>query len=156
MRIGTGGVLGLCTGANVTCGGNLSVTNGGKLLVFGGRTNALASYGSLVDVEGDISVAASSWVYPVSHRVNGGAVLFRARSVSIAASGGFNADARGWKKDKGPGKGGVAVNPAFRGGGGYGGKGGWGGLSTDKASPGANYGYSNAPAGPGSGGGGPV
>jgi large repetitive protein len=151
LRVDQSGVFGLGTGAILTCNGNLILTNGGALYVYSGPTIGTTSYGALVDIGGDMLVGPSSWVYPFCDREKGGSVLFQMKNIVIATNAGFNADARGWKRNMGPGKGGLASNPAFCGGGGYGGTGGAG--YTDAAA-GSVYGSLYAPIEPGSGGGG--
>lgn len=137
-------------GPVLAVGGNLVVTNGGSLTIYGGLTNAAGpDYGALVTVGQTLFVATNSWIRPVSHLTNGGSVCFQARDVVVLTNGGFNADYRGFKKagtervaGYGPG--------AARGvdsGAGYGGI---GGLYT--APRGGTYGSSNAPIDAGSGG----
>lgn len=157
---GSTGALKMVTGGVINCGGNLVVTNGGALYVYGAVTNSgTPDYGSLVSVTGDISVASNSWVYPYSQNTNGGSPLFRLRSLMIATNGGFNANAKGF--DRG-GNGATAPNglgpgygygsTAYRStGAGYGGR---GGRSDSVANRGTTYGLSNAPVQPGSSGGG--
>ncbi|MBI2437270.1 MAG: hypothetical protein HYV36_00440 [Lentisphaerae bacterium] len=156
---GSTGVLHMATGGVINCGGNLVVTNGGALYVYGAVTNSgTPDYGSLVSVTGDISIASNSWVYPYSQNTNGGSPLFRVRNLMIATNGGFNANGTGFdrggdgsaaRNGLGPGYG--YGNASYRPtGAGYGGQ---GGRSSVLASRGATYGYSNAPVHPGSSGG---
>lgn len=79
-------------------GGNLVVTNGGKLAVFSGVTNAAnPEWGALVEVGGDMVVAgANSWVYPYSHPRTGGVVRFTMRNLSVT-NGGFDANLKGYE-----------------------------------------------------------
>ena len=150
--LANGRVLYSTNSVALQCGGNLTLTNGGRLYVFSGPTNApLPSYGGSLSVGGQLLVASNSWLMPVSHATNGGSVFVSADSVSILAGGGICASAMGYA-------GGSALNTAafgpgaggnYRGGGGYGGAGGASGNNT----PGGVYGLSNAPACCGSGGG---
>ncbi|MBI2437799.1 MAG: hypothetical protein HYV36_03165, partial [Lentisphaerae bacterium] len=156
---GSTGVLHMATGGVINCGGNLTLTNGGALYVYGAVTNSgTPDYGSLVSVTGDISIASNSWVYPYSQNTNGGSPLFRVRNLMIATNGGINANGTGFdrggdgsaaRNGLGPGYG--YGNASYRPtGAGYGAP---GGRSSLLASRGATYGYSNAPVHPGSSGG---
>jgi hypothetical protein len=148
---GSGGILEF-DGARLDCGGNLLLQSNAALIVRSANTNGVSpDYGALVSVAGNISVATGTWVYTYS-ATNGGAPLFRAGSVSVAAGGGFNADGRGYAggtpTGNGQGTGGGKYSSGGPGGGGHGGPGGngSGGLG------GGTYGSSNAPVTPGSGG----
>ncbi|MCG2680920.1 MAG: hypothetical protein L6455_13305, partial [Kiritimatiellae bacterium] len=131
-------------------GGNLILTNSGKLYVYSGMTNAASpNYGALVNVNGDVFVATNCWIYPYSHYINGGSAQFRMNNLTISSSAGFNAESLGYAGGitgvgYGPG-GGLFSGAGANGGGGYGGKGG-------NVNGGNTYGSSNAPVGPGSGG----
>lgn len=130
-------------------GGSLLATNGGRLYVYGGLTNATQAHGARVSVTNAVIIAPSSWIVPISQPTNGGSAVFRIGSLSVAAAGGVSADGRGYCAKYGQGKG---SQPNYGGGGGYGGA---GGRGTDLTAYGGNpYGVSNAPAAPGSGGGG--
>jgi hypothetical protein len=140
------------TNSLLDCAGDLSVTNGGRLDVYSGMTNGTsASNGALVECGGDITVATNSWIMVYSHPIDGGSPLFRMKNLSIAKGGSVKADYSGYaagfgnvapaRNGLGPGGGGL------NGGGGYGGKGG-------HSAGGNTYDSSNAPVGPGSGGGG--
>jgi hypothetical protein len=142
----------------LTCTGNLSLTNDAKLFIYCGMTNGISpNYGALVNVTGDILLAAgtppnSSYSFgnlitPYSHPTNGGSALFTMKNLLIETNAGFNADEKGFQglvNGPGYGPGGGLTQPA---GGGYGGR---GGLTNGTG--GAVYGSSNAPAGPGSAG----
>lgn len=142
-----GGDLAVNVNAELVCGGNLVVTNGGRLYAQSGPTNGTATYGGLVSVTGGVRIASSSWIYPYSDGTNGGSLLFRMGSLMIAPNGGIDADAAGFARDTGPGKG----TPGNRGGGaGYGGV---GGAGKSNRAGGPIYGLTNAPFEPGSGGG---
>ena len=52
-------------------------------------------YGALLSVTGDLTIGASSWIYPYSHDTDGGSVLFRMNNLEIAPHGGIDATARG-------------------------------------------------------------
>ncbi len=131
-------------------GGDLRLTNSGRLGVFAGGTNqGIGAYGAVVGVTGDVVVAAGSACALVSNPTNGGSPLLICENLRIAAGGAIDADfsgfAGGWNSwSYGPGR-------NQRGAGGYGGRGG----AYDAASParGPTYGSSNAPVYCGSGGG---
>lgn len=163
LTIGDKGHLGLgsfCGDGVVSliCGGNLYVTNSGALSVFAGLTNGVDSYGALVDVAGDMTVANTGWVYPYCHTNTGAAVKFNMENLWIrhAVSGvtaqGFNARGKGFGAVRGPGAGGSLVG-GYNAGGGYGGKGGDAGIG-GLIKGGLPYGYAHAPMQSGSGGGG--
>jgi hypothetical protein len=135
--------------------GNLFVTNSGALYVNGSVTNNVAVSNSvLVNVAGDITVLANSWICPGSHPTNGGSVRFECWNLLIegGTNGGFNANERGFTgiygKGYGPG-GGTCYGGGWAGGGGHGGKGGDG--NTGYGGP-TNDSYTT-PMLPGSGGG---
>ena len=137
---------------DLTSGTDVTVTNGGAFYVYGGATNGQPlDYGCRVVVTGDLRVAASSWVYPESHLTDGGAPLFQAGNVSVAAGAGISAAGRGYGVGEGPGKptltGGYWDNTT---GGSHAGK---GGKGANNYPPGPCYGSSNAPLTSGSGGG---
>jgi hypothetical protein len=149
----------------VPVGKNVTLTNGAIAYLRSGATNGTSAYGLLVDVHGEILIASNSWVYPYSHTTNGGSVHFQAANLKVLAGGGVNADTAGFSggpgnpstdgKAFGPGAGGgrPALGTRGPGGGGYGGEGKAGGQY-GYAAGGPTYGSSNAPADPGSGGGG--
>ena len=134
-------------------GGELVLTNGASLHVYAAATNG-ADFGGLVSVTGNMSVANGCWVYPYTHRTNGGPVLFEVAELRVASGGGFDADAKGWSGGEkgqgghGPGASSGAGSYDNGAGAGYGGAGG----SSWTRSGGAAYGSSNAPAQAGSGG----
>ncbi len=133
--------------STLTCGGKLTLTNGGWMRVYSGPTNEPSGYGALVDVKGDASIHANSWVFPVSNPTNGGSPLFRMKNLTIASgNSGFNAIQSGYS-----GGGGSRQNGYGPGGGGSSAGGGYGGAGGN--SGGGTYGSSNAPVHPGSGGG---
>jgi len=164
LLIGRNGSLGIgpCpgfgsgTGYVLTCLGNVTITNGGGLHVYSGRTNGTGlAYGALVDVAGNMSFGTNSWFYPYSHAIDGGSVLLRLANLLIpGTNSGINANGRGYAVTNGPGKayGAQGAAYAYGPGGGYGGRGGndyYYGSDTR----GQIYGSSNAPAAPGSGSG---
>ncbi|MBU4201195.1 MAG: hypothetical protein KJ919_14890 [Verrucomicrobia bacterium] len=135
------------TGPVLNVGGNLTLTNGGRLFVYSAMTNASnPNYGALVSVVNDVYIGTGCWIYPYSHWTNGGSPLFRMRHLFIATSGGFSAGARGYSC--GLVRGTSGYGPGFSGSGGGAGYGGVGGGALG----GATYGSSNAPVAPGSGG----
>jgi len=185
LTIGPNGGLELGTNAYLSCGGDLVVddgrlainvltqmvcsadlvlTNGGVLSLTSMATNGTPIHGALVSVTGDIRIGPSSWVYPNTHIVNGGALRFRAANVYVATGGGMNGDGRGYSGGVGPisgstdgyGPGGGtkgSSSPNYGSGGGYGGQGGYSWNNTWGVSGGPAYGKTNAPVEPGSGGG---
>lgn len=132
---------------------NLVLTNGASLYVLSGPTNHPATnYGSRVSVTRDFVLHNNCWVYPVSQPDNGGSVLFETKNLYVhGTNSGFNADAAGYARRQGPGKGG---NGVLSSGAGYGGRGGTNSPAYPLKPAGQPYGSSNAPAMPGSGGGG--
>lgn len=167
----TGGVLTLPSFCVLNCGGNLTLTNGGSLAVYGGITSAVtAAYGALVSVTGTVSIGSGSWVYPYSAWVTNGpgvrplptnnaaaVPLFVMSNLTVAAGGGFDASGLGFAggigisdNGFGPGRGLCVLNGYYGGGGSHGGKGATGGGGAG----GSPYDRTNAPIQPGSGGGG--
>lgn len=135
-------------GPVVAVGGSLKLTNGALFQMHSAATNASGpEYGALVTVAGDTYIAANSWIYPVSHAINGGSAQFMMANLTIMANGGFNANSAGFKEGSGPGRG-RSDTQGLGGGGGYGGRA--GGYA---ANYGQTYGSSNAPVLPGSSGG---
>ncbi len=144
LRIGAGGGLGVRGDVTVTAG-DLRLESGGALTVYSAATNGLGrAFGALVDVSDELAVGAGSWIHPIAHETDGGAVLFRAGQLNVATNGGFDADGRGFKRSVGPGKG------TDKGGGGHGGR---GGNAVMGGAGGIAYGVAAAPTLSGSGGG---
>jgi hypothetical protein len=148
---------------SVPVGGNVTLTNQALACLYSGITNG-APYGLLVDVAGTVTVASNCWIYAYSNSTNGGSVRFKAGNMMVHSGGGIDANQKGFGggpgnptvdgKAFGPGAGvGTAWSQRGPGGGGYGGQGRQGGASR-YAAGGSTYGSSNAPADPGSGGGG--
>jgi len=107
--------------------------------MYSGMTNVAPEYGALVSVTGDVAIAsAGCWLYPVSHPTNGGSVLFRMRSLTIATNAGISADTLGFSAGYVAGQNGFGPGGSA-GGGSYGGRGG-NGIST--------YGSVSAPTAP--------
>jgi hypothetical protein len=168
LTVGPGGGLVVYPHDEVSCA-SLLIDEGGSLTAYSGPCAMDGSAcGALVDVRGAFTVASnawvypwshmtqggSAWVYPWSHMTQGGSALFRAGSLTVAAGGGFDADARGYRGGHGQGAGlgpGGAPTPSYAwgGGGGYGGAGGAG----ESGPGGGTYGAPDAPVWPGSGGG---
>ena len=153
LTIGTNGALGVggelgASLVSLKCGGSIILTNGGSLSVYGGFTNGTPNYGGLVNVTNDVVIGAKSWIYPYSHNINGGSVLFRMRDLLTSTNCGIHAVGRGYDTSQGPGKGGTLGSRGA--GGGYGGRGG----DNDSNGKGGNpNGSTNAPIDPGSGSG---
>ncbi len=153
LMVGTNGFLSLHLGNTRLDCSTIILTNGGRLSLHSGPTNAATpAYGALVSVTNEIWVGANSWLYPYSDPTNGGSLLFRVKDVILSATnGGIDATGAGFAALKGYGAGATDVSQ-YGGGGGYGGKGGKGGNTNP--SGGAPYGPTNPPIHPGSGAGG--
>jgi hypothetical protein len=156
---------------DLNCGGDLVLTNGGSLVVYGGLTSSAAvSWGARVSVTGALVVAPNSWVYPgsvpesdpslVAPMVTNnaaGSPLFRAGRLVVAPGAGFNANGSGFSgggapiTDNGFGPGRGTVTTYYGGGGGHGGR----GANGSNGTGGSPYDRTNMPIQPGSGGGGP-
>jgi hypothetical protein len=136
--------------STMAVGSNLTLMNGGQLFVYSGTTNNTRDYGALVNIAGSLTMTpTNSWIFPFAQPTNGGAPLFKARTLVVSSNTGFNADFIGFKTHRGPGVGGGSGSGSG-GGGGYGGQGGHGsGLNGGPAN-----GSTNIPIRPGSGGGG--
>ena len=164
---GAGGSL-TVTNAAVNCGGSLTLGTAASLYLYSGMTDAVwTSYGSLLSVTGDVSIASTgAWLYVYSHPTNGGSCLLRMSNLwASATNAGINAVGGGYRggrvageTGKGPGTTVVGANNTS-GGAGYGGRGG-DSLRTDSGSAvtgggygGRAYGSPYAPVEPGSGGG---
>jgi hypothetical protein len=131
--------------------GSLVLTNSGLLLVEAAATNpAVADQGGLVRVAGLTTIATGSFVRPLCHGINGGAVKFILGDLKVDAFGGFDATAAGYgergntnaNRGTGPGRG------LDYGGGGHGALGG-----SAAGIYGQVYGLTNAPIAAGSSGG---
>ena len=156
-----GGAAGDTPRTLLSVGGNLTVA-GGSLIMRSGITNQVSTNDQeLVRVNGTLLVTNSGAVYPYSYqfppqRTNaGGSVRFEVGNLIVAAGATINANGTGFAGDRegygnqgGFGPGGA---PGYwnTGGGGHGAPGGKGGNYLG----GAEYGSSNAPVLPGSGGG---
>ena len=140
-----------------TVGGDFAINSGSTLSVFATAAGAAFPTGAVVNVAGDLTLAANARVFPHSHHTNGASVLFRARSVSIAAGAKFDASLAGYAgggkaNEKGFGPGGGDFDPSFQ----YacgGGHGGYGGRNYKSMPGGAVYGVARDTATAGSGGG---
>jgi hypothetical protein len=161
LRLSQGSVVrmgrdGDTNAVNLQVGGNLSLSNSCQLWLYSGITNSsVAPSGGVMRVAQEVSLSSNSAICLYSHPTNGGSLYVELRNLAIgtgctvsAASAGFAGryKANGW----GPGGGLVPYHP---GGGGYGGHGGQN-VSAGGALGGGTYGNSNAPALPGSAGGG--
>lgn len=112
---GSAGALEL-SNAVMTCGNNLTITDGslvmygsttsqplitvgsdlnmsgsssgspGTMVVYAGETNASIDYGALITVTGAMNLASNAWVYPVTHPTQGGSPLFRVSNLVIGAA----------------------------------------------------------------------
>lgn len=136
--------------------GSITLTNGGALWVFAGLTNGAIQTGALVKVSQMLTISTNSWLYPVSHGMNGGQVALVAGGVNLMCGGGIDANGLGYglpdntyATANGYGPGGGWYNDSKGVGGGYGGQGG-----NAQSTYGQTYGSSNvAPFSCGSGGG---
>ncbi len=153
LTVTTGAVV-VAGYATLACDRSLTLTNGSRLIVYGGATNTTyPDYGALVGVTNTLTVGLACWIYPISDGINGGSVLLRTGNLTLMAGGGIDANGRGYGRPYGPGKGTTTANSSSvntPGGGGYGGKGGNGASGYAGGSP---YGSTNTPIAPGSGGG---
>ncbi len=154
LIIGTNGFLGIhLENTRLDCR-DLILTNGGRLAVYSGVTNASTdTYGARVSVTDAVWVGANSWIYPYSDPTNGGSVLFALQRLTLAGgtNGGIDATGRGFAGLKGYGAGATDASH-YGGGGAHGGKGGKGGNTSPAG--GKPYDATNAPIHPGSGAGG--
>jgi len=149
VLVGNNGIFGV---ANLDCGGNLIVRNGGKFDARAAATNTPGPvYGGLISITNMIDVGDASWIYASANETNGGAMLFRADSIAVngTTNSGFDASGRGMRGLFGKGKGDPTER---RRAGGYGGRAGYGAYGDSGG--GLTYGSSNAPVLVGSGGGG--
>jgi len=151
LVIGSGGELGIGgyydKGSNflLAVGGNLTLTNGGKLHVFAGETNGVpGDVATLVMVTNDIVVGPTSWIVPYCGMTNGSTVRFEAENLAIASGGGIMARGRGYRSRWGHG---AAGSASYASGGSHGGVGGLGAATQYK---GAVYDSVHAPSQPGS------
>jgi hypothetical protein len=142
----------------INCAGDLTLTNAGLLYVYSGPTNATTRHGGQIGVTGDVVIAATSWIYPYSEPINGGAVKFKMNRLWVSTNAGINADSKGYSGSGyttiGNGPGGGTGGDQGGGGGGHGGKGGIGRASSVNKAGGIANGVTNTPVTSGSGGGG--
>lgn len=115
-------VVGLEEGIDVSVTQDLVLTNNGALHMFAAPvTNVLTDTGAALTVGGSLHVFEGSWIVPVAHPTNGAAVKIGVEAdLLIAATGGIDADMRGYTRGFGPGV------PYDSGGAGHGGHGGMG------------------------------
>jgi hypothetical protein len=155
VLVKSGGALELSPNIQCSIGGNLILTNNSDFWVQSSQTGE-------VSVLGDINVYDSSSIQLSSHATNGGYCAISTEGnftletdgIIEASGGGYSGGISGSSGfgPNGPGQPGGGSYVIYRsGGGGYGGHGGGGAIST--ATGGQVYGYSNAPAYPGSGSG---
>jgi hypothetical protein len=146
LTIGTNGYLEVQGDVRVP-DGNLTIAQNGALTLRSAATGTLdRAFGSLVEVGDTLAIETGAWIYPYSHRTDGGSVLIHCGALMIDAGGGIDADGLGFAWGTGPGS--TAAEAA---GGGFGGRGGNRQLATSGG--GAPYGVPFAPTLPGSGGG---
>ena len=153
-----GGQLVTIGSTQLVCNGDLRLTNGGILAVQSALTSGVGTaYGTYVTVAGDVLIATNSWILPVSAWTNGGSVLFSLKNLQINSGGGVDADSRGFDGGymvNGFGPGGGLYHGNRGSGAGHGGIGGWSYWTAWCVAGGTNYGMTNGPSQPGSGGGG--
>ncbi len=144
-------------GPTFTVGGNLVLTTGGALAVYAAQTNYPGGgvCGADVTVAGDLSIAANSWLQPYAHPTNGGSPRISVRGLTVAATGGINADAAGYlggsgSNKQGYGPGGGPSSTGYSAAGGHGGR---GGRGSNTLLGGAVHGRADTPVEAGSGGG---
>ena len=150
---------------HLAVGGNLSLTNGGRLDVRAAATNDVDAFGASVEVGGVFSISSNSACYAWCDAFNGGAPRFEVGSLHVATGGLLSASERGfsagWSYNgsalavvrysgwgPGGGKSTSSGSSALGGGGGHGGRGGKQGASAS----GATYDDPYSPSLPGSGG----
>lgn len=153
--IGNNAIVELPAPAWLTCGGNLVLTNGGRLYLSSGPTNGMIpDYGGGLSVGGTLSVSTGSILYAACDPTNGGALKMTVGTLALRSGGAVSADGRGYRgwvtatrQGLGPG-GGVASDVGS--GAGYGGA----GSGNQRGNVGGvTYGSSNAPLDAGSVGG---
>ncbi len=162
--------------AELSVGGNLTVTNGASIYVYPGEDvsnlaingdlnlnlNSIFTYhatptngvndtnnGGLLTVSGKLELSNNSWLYPVSDWTNGASIFMEADSLIVNATAGINANACGYGNDKSDTYKSTNYGPG-RGGYSYGGAG-YGGRGGSSIG-GAPYGSVEHPNQPGSAG----
>ncbi len=101
------------------CSGDLSLTNASRFWVYSMPTNGVApDYGTLIEVDGTLTVNNTSVVYPYSDSVNGGSALFRLANLDVRTGGKIIATGLGYAIEKGPGSGGQYIGGTHGGAGG--------------------------------------
>ncbi len=109
LTVGANGLLGIgaissTAQAALACG-SLRVRDGGQLQVFGGRTNGTdIGLGASVDVEGALIVETGGRIYPFANEFTaggGGSPRFRARTLTVGATGGIVANSLGYRYQNG-------------------------------------------------------
>ncbi len=79
--------------------GALTLTNGARLIVFAGPTNAwrsLADGGGRITVRGNTLLTSNSWVWVYTHQASGATVVFDLTNLTVAAGSGFDANEKGY------------------------------------------------------------
>ena len=148
--------LGLGNYGRLACA-DLVLTNGGSLAAYAGSVTNATNVGAVVSVSNAFYVGSNCWVFANSHLTDMGTTLFAVGDLTVAAGGGFDADAEGypggtsrsantWGNGSGCGAGPGYGTYSGGHGASHGGLGGGGGG-------GGTYGSSNAPVRRGSGGG---
>ncbi len=124
----------VATGAVMTVGGALTLTDDARLQLFAGETNLTqTAFGGELTVGGALTLDDESRLELVSHPVDGGSIRIRCATLDVAELARITAHGRGYAYMEGPGAGFVSGRG---GGGGYGGHGGratganWGSGST--------------------------
>lgn len=92
------GMLGGGAGVPVlNCQGGMMVSNAAAFRVYAGVTTAPETPGAFVDVQGDLVISHTAWVYPYSHPTNGGSVKFTVGNLRIPTQNtGINATGLGF------------------------------------------------------------
>lgn len=140
-----GAQLGFPPGFHLDVDGAFVISNKAVLhLTAAPVGDPLAQDGAVVAAGGSLNIGAGCWIHPYAEPTNGATVAFYVTNdIVVAATGGIDANAKGYSFGAGPG-----VAPTIYGGGGYGGRGAMGpyGLLWGPA-----YGSASAPRQPGSG-----
>ena len=145
----------VASGGAINCG-SLRMDKSVGFEMHGGIVTNSALPGAEVNVDGEMFIGPNAWVYPYSHPTNGGSVRFTVDNLTVNATGGFNANGKGYmggsNGSSGFGPGGGLTSTATNdrgGGGGYGAQ----GMTFSNAIGGYPYGSASTPTLPGSGGG---
>ncbi len=98
-------VVGFAEGFEMTVTNNLLLRNEAQLHLFAAPVpDPEAEDGAVLTVGGDLHLATNSWIFPYASDTNGASVKCSVGgNLTIEADSGFNADARGFRWQQGPG-----------------------------------------------------